>query len=113
MGLAVQCVVCASCQGPRGSLKVSGPSEPLRLDGSVWVCVCVCCVTVGEYHDIKQYHSGLCARTQGTLCTFHQGWGDGGEAEGEGGHSMVAACILSCHSGFTTVGLPGEKLWKL
>lgn len=48
------------------------------------LCVSVCrCVTVGEYHDIKQYHSGLCALTQGTLCTFLQGWGDEGEAEWE------------------------------
>lgn len=50
-----------------------------------WTSLCVsvcCCVTVGEYHDIKQYHSGLCALTQGTLCTFLQGWGDGGEAVG-------------------------------
>lgn len=41
------------------------------------------CVTVGEYYDIKQHHSGLCALTQGTLCTFLQGWGDEGESEWE------------------------------
>lgn len=77
-GLALQCVVCASCQGPRGSLKVSGLNEPPRLDGCMRVC---CCVTVGEYHDIKQHHSGLCALTQETLCTFLQGLGDGDEAK--------------------------------
>lgn len=51
-----------------------------------WTTLCLSarrCVTVGEYHDIKQYHSGLCALTQGTLCTFLQGWGDEGEAEWE------------------------------
>lgn len=78
------------------------------------MCMSVCrCVTVGEDHDIKQYHSGLCALTQGTLCTFLQGWGDGGEAGGGGGgNSMVAACFLYCHSCFTTVVSLGESYGK-
>lgn len=41
MGLAVQCAVYASCQGPRGSLKVSGLNEPPQLDGCKCVRVCV------------------------------------------------------------------------
>lgn len=51
-----------------------------------WTAPCVsvrCCETVGEYYDIKQCHSGLCALTQGTLCSFLQGWGDEGEDEWE------------------------------
>lgn len=53
---------------------------------AVSVCAYVCCcVTVGEYHDIKQYHSGLCALTQGTLCTFLSGWGWRGWGRKRGG----------------------------
>ena len=62
-----------------------------------WMAVCMSvrrCVTVGEDHDIKQYHSGLCALTQGTLCTFLQGWGDGGEAKG-GGLQLYGGGLLS------------------
>lgn len=59
-----------------------------------------CCVTVGEYHDIKQYHSGLCALTQGALCTFLPGWGDQGESEWEvvvvGGGGTVCWHLTVC-----------------
>lgn len=40
-GLAVQCVVCASCQGLRGWLKVSGLSEAPPLDDTVPECTVV------------------------------------------------------------------------
>lgn len=95
----VWCTVCCLCVMPRTKGLTEGQwAEWTALAGRLCLCACVCCcVTVGEYHDIKQYHSGLCALTQGTLCTFLQGWGDGGEVGG-GGHSMVAACFLHCHS---------------
>lgn len=109
MNLAVQCVVCASCQGPRGSLKVSG-TEWTTPAGRLCAC---CCVTVGEYHDIKQYHSGLCALTQGTLCTFLQGWGDRGEAvEGGLGRVDTVWWLLACHGCFTTVVSLGKSYGK-
>lgn len=65
-------------------------------------------VTVGEYLDIKQYHSVLCALSQGTLCTFLQGWGDEGEADGCGEalyDSSLSVADPHCR-------LLGEKLGK-
>lgn len=77
-----------------------------------WTAPCVsvrCCETAGEYYDIKQYHSGLCALTQGTLCSFLQGWGDGGEDEWEVVVVVVVGGGLPLL--FNKCCLLREKLW--
>lgn len=86
-----------------------------RTNGCPSVCVCVR-ETDWEYHDdIKQYHSGLCAPTQGTLCTFFQGWSGGWGGGGVAGGSMGAMCILYHHKCCITVYLSIEmrygKIW--
>lgn len=71
-----RCTVSCLCVMPR----IQGLAEGQWAERTTSDRVLCVCVTVGEYHDIKQYHSGLCALTQGTLCTFLQGWGKQGEA---------------------------------
>lgn len=100
------CTVCCLCVMPGTQRLAEGQwAEWTAAVGWLYVHVC-CCTTVGEYYDIKHYHSGLCALTQGTLCTFVQGWGVGGEA------SMVAVCLLCCLRCSTTVLSLGKSYVK-
>ena len=98
MALAVQCVVCASCQGPRGSLKVSGLNEPPRLDG--WLCVCVHeCVLLCDSGRIPWYKAvslrSLCSHTRDALYFSPRvGWRGWGRVEGGPVWWLLAVCTV-------------------
>lgn len=113
MGLAVQCVVCASRQGPRGSLKVRGPSEPPWLDGAVRERALLCDSGRIPWYKAVSLRS-LCSHTRDALYfsprVGWRGWvrvGDGG-----GGDSVLAAHCLYCHSCFATVVYFGKSYGK-
>lgn len=81
VGLVVQCVVCASCQGPRGSLKVSGLNEPAWLDGCVYECMPLCDSGRRPWYKAVSLRS-LCSHTRDALYfsprVGWRGWGWGG-----------------------------------
>lgn len=121
------CTVCCLCVMPRTKGLAEGQwAEWGAPTGRHCAWVHSRRVTVGEYSDIKQHHSGLCALTQGTLCTFLQGWGDEGESEWEAlvvvvavgmagrrdSVTVLAACCLNCNSCFEIVVSFGRSCGK-
>lgn len=89
MGPAVQCVVCASCQGLRGWLKVSGLSEAPRLDDTVPECTPLCDSGRIPWYKAVSLRS-LCSHTRDALYFSPRvGWRGWGRVGGAGGGGTV------------------------
>lgn len=113
MGLAVQCVVCASRQGPTGSLKVRGLSEPPWLDGSVHERALLCDSGRIPWYKAVSLRS-LCCHTRGALYfsprVGWRGWVRVGGGGGGGDGMLAAHCLHCC---FATVVYFGKSYGKL
>lgn len=89
MGTGVQCVVCASCQGLRGWLKVSGLSEAPRLDDTVPECAPLCDSGRIPWYKAVSLRS-LCSHTRDALYFSPRvGWRGWGRVGGAGGGGTV------------------------
>lgn len=126
VGLAVQCVVCASCQGLRGWLKVSGLSEAPPPDAAAPECPVVLRLSENTMISSRITQVSVLSH-KGRFVLFTKGgvtrvspsgrcwcwWCLGcGDLEGGGvggGHTMSAACCLDCGRCFKSVGSSGKS----